>query len=84
MKREPELTWQPFTLVVAPGQITGRWRDQLVATFAADSALKLLNLAYKGESPKFAPPFQAPVFGPGLGLSVKNATAVFRNVRIVP
>jgi len=83
-KRNPELIWQPFTLIVTPGQITGRWRDQEVAAFAADPALKLLNGTYKGESPKFAPPFQAPVFGPGLGLSVKNATAVFRNVRIVP
>jgi eukaryotic-like serine/threonine-protein kinase len=79
-----ELIWNTFSLVVELGRIAANWRHESVGAIANDVALKNFNGFYRLSHRKSTPPFHSPVFGPGFGLTVNNATAVFKNVRIVP
>lgn len=93
--REPELRWREFKIAIiprrdlwnmpiVPGRIAGSWQDRPLGELTSGYALKTFNFCYQSTSPGGGQVFALPIVGRGMGLSVNNASAVFKDVKLIP
>lgn len=76
------LRWHRWQIVIDPGRLAATWDNHTLPAISAAEFDKKLQLV-PPRSPT-RPAFPPPTFGPGVGLYVENADAVFRNTRLVP
>lgn len=83
--REPTLSWHSVGIELRPDEVSASWdRDFLTPVSEAEVLARLRNRVSKHFNLGGADVFAPPAFGPGMGLCVENAEAVFRNVKLVP
>jgi hypothetical protein len=79
--------WHKWEVVITPHLLSPNWDGHALPSITTDEFVEARTRVLSLENGKSLFPevrYCEPVFGPGIGLYVRNADAVFRNVRLVP